>query len=92
MAWRIVLQPNGKYARFSEVVDNFTHYGMTRDEAFDLCLDEAGRSVANLKLANADKWHERFEEDMKTIETIHGKPEADAVRSMMRIQPPKDTP
>lgn len=25
MAWRIVRQPNGKLARFSDIVDNFTH-------------------------------------------------------------------
>ena len=36
MAWRIVVQPNGKYAKFSDVVDNFTDYDMTKDEVFEL--------------------------------------------------------
>ncbi len=30
----VVLQPNGLFARFSSVVDTFTHVNMTRSEAF----------------------------------------------------------
>lgn len=40
MAWRIVKQPNGLLARFSEVVDDFTHVNMTCEEAVILCKKE----------------------------------------------------
>jgi hypothetical protein len=35
MAWRIVKQPNGLLARFSDVVDNFTAVDMTKQEAIE---------------------------------------------------------
>lgn len=39
MGWRIVRQPDGKLARWSDVVDNFTHYGLTESQALALCED-----------------------------------------------------
>jgi hypothetical protein len=33
MAWRIVKQPNGLYARWSDIVDMFTDMNMTRAQA-----------------------------------------------------------
>jgi hypothetical protein len=38
MGWRFVRQPNGKIARYSEIVDDFTHMNMTADEAEELCV------------------------------------------------------
>jgi hypothetical protein len=40
MGWRIVKQPNGLYARFSDIVDDFTHGGLTEDEAVRVCCDQ----------------------------------------------------
>lgn len=80
MAWRIVIQPNGKYARFSDVVDNFTDYDMTRDEAFELCRDAAGIDTANYKLTQAEKHAGRFDREIGTIREIHGDAEAENVR------------
>lgn len=40
MAWRFVKQPNGMLARFSDVVEDFTHYNMTPEEAIELCVEE----------------------------------------------------
>jgi hypothetical protein len=37
MGWRIVKQPNGRLARFSDVVDDFTHMDLTEQEARDVC-------------------------------------------------------
>lgn len=42
MGWRFVLQPNGLLARFSEVVDDFTHYDMTAAEAVRLAREGNG--------------------------------------------------
>lgn len=39
MGWRIVLQPNGRLARFSDVVDDFTHFDLSEWEAVGVCID-----------------------------------------------------
>lgn len=83
MAWRIVIQPNRRYAKFSDVVDNFTDYDMTRDEAFELCRDAAGASVAEYKLRQADGDHGRFERELQRIRDTHGDSEADSVRNQL---------
>lgn len=85
MAWRIVVQPNGKYARFSTVADNFTDYDMTKDEAFVLCRDASGVDVANYKIEQADKHPDRFDREIDTIRDVHGNDEADLVRRELSI-------
>lgn len=40
MAWRVVVQPDKKYAVFSDIVDNFTLFNMTREDAVDYCFTE----------------------------------------------------
>lgn len=86
MAWRIVKQPNGCYARFSDVVDDFTHMNMTREEALDVCLHEGGDALAENKLKNADedqvllgtvpkdapKGLHRWHHSLEKIRIIHG--------------------
>jgi hypothetical protein len=75
MAWRIVQQPNGKLARFSEVVDDFTDVDLTYEEALDECIRH-GMSVMDaiekvnrgIKAGNA-----RYLECLETIRTIHGR-------------------
>lgn len=56
MAWRIVNQPNGLLARFSDVVENFTHMNMTDEQAIDVCLDYMGRRDAaeKVRIGRAD--------------------------------------
>ena len=83
MAWRIVQQPNGLYARFSDVVSNFTHLDMTRAEAWQLCAAEgctgderhaklaaADNEIDRQGCANAPLW--RWRESLKIIEHVHG--------------------
>lgn len=72
MAWRIVKQPNGKYARFSEVVDDFTDYDMTSMEALDLCEKLAGKETGAVKFARSHVGPSRFEEAIETIREVHG--------------------
>jgi hypothetical protein len=75
MAWRIVQQPDGKLARFSEVVDDFTDVDLTFGEAIDECI-RRGMSVMDaiekvkrgIEAGNA-----RYLECMETIRTIHGR-------------------
>ena len=87
MANRLVLQPNKLFARFSDIVDNFTHMNMTRDEAFEVVRDDMGRSVAEQKIARAERDEgedgasgdglSRWRNALDTIEAIHGKGQRD---------------
>jgi hypothetical protein len=75
MAWRIVLQPNGKLARFSEVVDDFTDVDMDPWEAVDECIRE-GMSVMDAieKVKRGiDAGNDRYLECLETIRTRHGR-------------------
>ena len=75
MAWRIVQQPNGKLARFSDVCDDFTDVDMDFSEAVVECQSQ-GMSVMDaiekvnrgIKAGNA-----RYLECLETIRLIHGR-------------------
>lgn len=78
MAWRIVQQPNGLLARFSDIVDCFTHYHMTEAEAVNECLEYMGRRDAADKVKRGiEAGNERFIDSIKTIRVVHGDKEAD---------------
>lgn len=82
MGWRIVCQPNGLYARFSDIVDHFTHWNMTNEEALELCQDHMSSAEAERKVKAArdeldrrgkpQKAGFRWGEALQTIENIHG--------------------
>lgn len=84
MAWRFVLQPNGKLARFSDVVDTFTHINLTEKEAFDLAFEDMGRTQAEDKVRAGMEDHrpwmhkvkgdgkERWNDSIDRIKTIYG--------------------
>lgn len=91
MGWRIVKQPNGRYARFSDIVDTFTHMNMTRTDALMLCVDMCGSKMARAKVDGADAdtvWGEqgdgsglcRWRDCLETIRVIHGEDEERRVR------------
>lgn len=84
MGWRFVQQPNGMFARWSDVVDNFTDYDMTEGDAFTLCHDVGVPAVvAQHKLNMAKSSPARFENSLETISIVHGQEEADKVRAML---------
>lgn len=80
MANRAIKQPNGMYARFSEVVDDFTIMNLYREELLVLYAQECGEEIAQGKLDRADAASDRFEEAVGIIEAIHGKNVADERR------------
>ncbi len=55
MAWRMVKQPNGKYARWSDIVDSFTHLNLAQHQALDLCIAEAGMAQGTEKMKRAER-------------------------------------
>lgn len=72
MAWRIVKQPNGQYARFADPVDDFTHYNMTREEAIQVCVEEFMPDILR-KVERSDNEPNRFQDCLETIELLKGK-------------------
>ena len=89
MAWRIVKQPNGKYARFADPVDNFTHYNMTREEAVKYCQDEMGLVEGEEKVHRADENPGRFNEELGTVQAIHGIEERRKIELLLSGTNPK---
>ena len=87
MGWRIIKQPNGLYARFSSVVDDFTDYDMTYDEAVDLCCEFMGRRDAPSKVEIANEAPGRYDEAIATIRNIHGREQA-TIRHTQLSNPP----
>lgn len=84
MGWRIVKQPNGMLARFSEVVDNFTHCNMTEEKALEVCKDcgcsqheamiKVDSGIRDLKpyTSTSGNGLERWEHCLGIIERVHG--------------------
>ena len=72
----IVKQPNGKFARFSTVVDDFTHLNMDEDEVRECmladsnrrALEEASRQLFTANHADSTRW----EDCLRTRENVHG--------------------
>jgi hypothetical protein len=84
MANRIVVQPNGLFARFSDIVDHFTHFNCSREELWLFYRDEAGVRVADSKFETAiEAGNDRFEDEIETIRFVHGPLEADRTRAFL---------
>ena len=77
-----VQQPNGLLARFSTIVDDFTHLNMTEDEAAAVILQEAEeRAKLEVKqaLERSKLDRNRWKDCLSTVQRIHG-PEVAAER------------
>lgn len=73
MAWQIVKQPNGMYAQFCEIAQDFTVYGMTREEAILLCCGVGlGETEAEQNVMRAERSPKRYAEAMQTVAKVHG--------------------
>ena len=88
MGNRAIKQPNGFYARFSEIVDDFTHANNSREELWSFYRDEGGVECANGKMQRADENANKFDEAISIIECIHGKKLADERRKKLSDPPP----
>lgn len=98
MGWRIVRQPNGLLARFSSIVDHFTHVNLTETEAFEVCRDEGcsvdlAKDKVSAGVQDFKPWTrtpgtglERWEDCLDTIRMVHGEEEAQGVvRSLSQV-------
>lgn len=48
MGAMISRQPNGKYCRYSTVVDNFTHINMTAEQYIEYCAQRARKEAKDV--------------------------------------------
>ena len=73
MAWRIVKQPNGLYARFCEIVNDFMVYGMKREEAILFCrMAGLSEAEAERNVRWAERSPRRYAEAKQTIARVYG--------------------
>jgi len=85
MGWRIVKQPNGLYARFSDIVDDFTHMNLTEKQVITCCKKQGLGSCESADKLHAGKedfipWtttpgsgSSRWDDCIETIKNCHGK-------------------
>jgi hypothetical protein len=75
MGWWIVKQPNGRLARFSDAVDNFTHMNLTEVDAVDICKAYLSLhdSFHKVQLALEDAGLHRWADALMRIEGAHGR-------------------
>lgn len=93
MANQIIKQPNGKYCIFSSIVDNVTFYNMTEQDIINERVKEAKEKIENdvketiSKLNNGEKPYYQFtlsfDDMIKEISDIHGKREANKIKSLI---------
>lgn len=94
MGSRIVKQPNGLFARFSEVVDHFTHMNLTHDDVRAICLDSGCtkdeaedklvRAIHDLKPYSMTEGSglDRWSHCLGIIERVHGKEAVEEVKKL----------
>jgi len=104
MAWRFVRQPNGRLARFSDVVDHFTHGNLSVEEAIEVCVSEHGllQNEAKRKVeAGVDDYEpwsisrkgdglSRWRHALEAVERAHGKEERDRVELELTLVPSEE--
>jgi 1,4-dihydroxy-2-naphthoyl-CoA synthase len=88
---RIVKTPNGKYAAFSDRVDLFVAFNMTREEAVKFCIEEwdLGPKTSEEKVLRADEDITedgeigRYEEAIETIRLMYGAEQEEKYRKLL---------
>jgi hypothetical protein len=99
MGWRIVKQPNGLLARFSDVVDHFTHLDFREDEAVELCMGygcsmHEAQAKVDAGVRDFKPWTttpgnglERWDHCLEAVGRVHGQ---DEVSSLLRGLTPQE--
>jgi len=85
----VALQPNGKLAVFSSIVDDFTYLNCEASQLREMFCQTMGRSDAQAKVQrglddeeiwpgeNVNRPHHRWKEGLQTIRLIHGQKRLD---------------
>ena len=93
MGKQIIKQPNGLYAIWSSIVDDFIYYDCVREDLIEAFVEEAKkdieRNVDNIleKLRSGKKPYYQFtktlEEAIVTVRDVHGAREASKIRKLL---------
>jgi alpha-glucosidase (family GH31 glycosyl hydrolase) len=96
MGQQIIKQPNGKYCLFSSVIDNVTHYDMTKEEIVKVWTQEAKigfeKKVNDIasKLDKGEKPYFQFtlsyEEMLQKILEVHNADEMQNVKNTIECK------
>lgn len=86
MAWRFVRQPDGKLARWSDIVDAFTHYDLDEPDAIGVALSDCGLGAALSKIKRAQDDEEPWKEGVKGDGLSRWR---DCVETMERVHVPE---
>ena len=92
MGWQILKQPNGKYAVWSTIVDNFIIKNCTRDQLVEFYICSQREMIENSideKLERIEKGiklnlENTMEDCLRRIKIIHGKKEYDKLKKFMK--------
>jgi hypothetical protein len=71
MGQRVVVQPNGQYAWFSEIVDNFLAFDMTREEMAEFIRERCNCDPLP-SIERAEAAPSRFLEALDVVRMVHG--------------------
>lgn len=79
MGWRLIKQPNGLYARFSDVEDDFTQYNMSQEEVLQIGAEfwDVSQALLREKIGTANDDPQGFNEAIDVIRRVHGKDRAE---------------
>jgi hypothetical protein len=106
MAWCFVRQPNGLLARWSDVVDDFTHSNLSAQDALEVCKAEHGMAedAAERKVQGGiEDWKpwtdrvqgsglDRWQDSLESIRRVHGDARAqEVVREIGGVEVPQVT-
>jgi hypothetical protein len=94
MGQQIIKQPKGGYAIFSTIVDNITHYDMTKEDIIEELLKEERNRITEKvnkicdKLDAGENPYYQFtlsiEDCLGVIEEVHGEKERKEVEKLIK--------
>lgn len=87
-----VLQPNGRLARFSTVVDAFTDLNMTVEEALETARRQSGRFEAEREIQRALQKPNLWDECIDTMHTMRKGEALEEVLKQLEEVPKEPTP
>ncbi len=80
-------QPNGKYAVFSTIVDDFILLDATRDEYIEFELDNKRKDLEQ-HIDNLETPYPSWDDAIRIIELVHGKPHVDEILNELEKEKP----
>lgn len=90
MGSQFIKQPNGLYARFSDVVDSFTHFNLTPEDALKVYqkrILQGTEKDVEAALKRADNNPNRWEEALNLVHRFEGKKGVDEALEHLKQKP-----